>query len=56
MVWHRKIRTQTEGVREQSKELHSLHVEYGRAEKCIQHFNNRTPRQCEDYVGIYIEG
>ena len=55
LVCHYKIRTQSEGVREQItsyEEFHGGHVEHGTAEKCIQHFRNRTPRQCEDYVGI----
>lgn len=53
-----KIRTQTDGGIEQRKsyvEFHSGHMEHGRAEKCIQHFKNRTPRQCECYVGIYTD-
>jgi hypothetical protein len=56
---HHRIRTQNEGVREQRKsygEFHGGNMEHGRAEECIQHFKNRTPWQCEDYVGIYIEG
>jgi hypothetical protein len=39
--------------RNSHEEFHSFHVEYGRPEKSIQHFNNRTPRPSEDYVDIH---
>ena len=53
---HRKIRTQSEGVREQItsyEEFRGGHMEHGRAEKCIKHFKKR-PQGNVKTVWVYI--